>query len=226
MRPVDLFFIFTSALFIAFSGALIPGPMLTVTVKEALLQGWRAGPYVVAGHGAAELGLLGLFAAGLNRVLAAWWITAGVGLFGGLVLLLFGLDTVRGAWRGSFSLEEAARGARPAGSGGPSFWRPFKAGVLVSVANPTWVLWWFSVGLLYVSAALRQGVPGLVSFYAGHILADLAWYAFAAFVVATGRRFLTPGAYRGILAACGVFLVGVACYFLVLGGRALAAHLV
>lgn len=112
------------------------------------------------------------------------------------------------------------------GEGSTSFLRPFKAGVLVSVANPTWVLWWFSVGLLYVTTALKQGVFGLVSFYTGHILADLVWYAFVAAAVATGRRFLTPAAYRAVLGACGLFLVGISCYFLVLGGRALAAHLV
>ncbi|CEO90414.1 Lysine exporter protein (LYSE/YGGA) (Part 1) [Syntrophaceticus schinkii] len=40
---MQLAFIFATSFLIALSGALMPGPMLAVTIKESLEQGWPAG---------------------------------------------------------------------------------------------------------------------------------------------------------------------------------------
>jgi arginine exporter protein ArgO len=52
---------------------------------------------------------------------------------------------------------------------------------------------------------------------AGHILADLSWFLFVAGAVATGKRWLSPAAYRGILGVYGIFLVMLAAYFIYRG---------
>ena len=54
---------------------------------------------------------------------------------------------------------------------------------------------------------------GAWPFFAGHILADLAWYSLVAVAVAGGRRFLTDRLYRGLIAVCAAFLVVFAGYF-------------
>lgn len=214
-------FIFATSFLIAVSGALMPGPMLTVTIKESLLYGWRAGFYISTGHGIAEIIIIALFTLGLNHILQAEWISAGVGIFGGLVLLLMGADIIRSSL--SDSLNIAYEGLSLSQSESGSFWRPLREGLVASIANPGWVIWWFSIGIVYVTMALKQGWIGLGSFYTGHILADFTWYVFIAIAVATGKKFMSNRAYKWILTICGIFLVGLALYFMGNGVRSTMA---
>jgi threonine/homoserine/homoserine lactone efflux protein len=90
---------------------------------------------------------------------------------------------------------------------------PVMAGVLLSLANPYWLLWWLTIGLGYVMFSAKYGLPGVGLFYTGHILADFVWYSLVSGAVAQGRRFLSDRLYQGFLACCGFFLVGFGGYF-------------
>jgi len=57
---------FLSAFLIGFSGAMMPGPMLGVTISGSLRKGFIAGPLVVLGHGILELLLVFAMAFGLS----------------------------------------------------------------------------------------------------------------------------------------------------------------
>jgi threonine/homoserine/homoserine lactone efflux protein len=122
-----------------------------------------------------------------------------------------GLDIARSAWWGTVSLNltRAKRSGTQIG--------PVVAGVLVSISNPYWILWWATVGVSYVALALRQGPLGLGSFYVGHILADLSWYSLVAFVITAGRSLLSQPVYRGLLLVCGLFLIALSVYFIYSG---------
>ena len=87
-------------------------------------------------------------------------------------------------------------------------------GILLSLANPYWSIWWASIGLGYIFHALRFGINGIICFFIGHILADLAWYACVSIAVSKGRSLLTDRIYRQIIAGCATFLLGFAGYFL------------
>ncbi|MQL53248.1 hypothetical protein GFC01_13470, partial [Desulfofundulus thermobenzoicus] len=112
-----------------------------------------------------------------------------------------------------------AGGGRGKGNSPGGRMHPVLAGILISLSNPYWSLWWATVGLGYIVLSLKQGVPGLASFFSGHILSDLAWYGLVAAAVAGGRRFLTPVLYRGILVACGFFLIFLGGSFIFWGVR-------
>ena len=81
------------------------------------------------------------------------------------------------------------------------------AGIVFSVSNPIWIIWWVTVGMGFVMQSLQFGVIGLLSFYFGHILADLSWYSFVSFSVSAGRRLCPPMLYRIVFIACGVALL-------------------
>jgi threonine/homoserine/homoserine lactone efflux protein len=202
---------------VALSGALMPGPLLTVTIKESLQQGWRSGLLITAGHGLVEIALLALFALGLNRLLHLQWISMVIGIGGGLALLYMGVDICHSALRGATGLDLEQDGGGVVRLGTASRLSSLKSGLIATVANPYWVLWWFTIGILYVTQALQAGIIGLGSFYTGHILADLSWYVFVAGAVATGKRWLSTAAYRGILGVCGIFLLVLAAYFIYRG---------
>ncbi len=203
--------IFTTSLMVGLSGTLMPGPLLTVTISLSAQKGFWQGPLLILGHASAELAIVLALTAGLSRLLKRRSVAGFIGLVGGAFLLWMGLDIARNAWQGTVSLSLAnAKGSEVQMS-------PVAAGVLVSVSNPYWVLWWATVGMSYVALALRQGPLGLGSFYTGHILADLGWYSLVAFVIAAGQSLLSQSVYRGILLVCSLFLIALSIYFIYSG---------
>ena len=89
---------------------------------------------------------------------------------------------------------------------------PFVAGLTTSVSNPYWFLWWATFGLSWLLRSMDRGVAGVLAFFTGHILADLLWYLLVAFLVVTGKRFISNRAYKYVILGCGTFL-------LILGAR-------
>lgn len=222
--------IFTTAFIVGFSGAMMPGPLLTVTIGESARRGFMAGPLIVLGHAVLELALILALAGGLSVLLTAARVSQIIAVLGGAFLLYMGAGMARDAAAGRVSLkmtDQAGQdgdhingGGISRGPGHPAAKKrmhPVLAGILVSVSNPYWTLWWATVGLGYITLSLQKGTLGLTSFFTGHILADLAWYSLVAAAVAGGRKFLSDRIYGGIIAACGVFLIGLGGYFLYYG---------
>jgi threonine/homoserine/homoserine lactone efflux protein len=194
---------------VALSGALMPGPLLTVTVGEAARRGFWAGPLIIVGHALLELALVLLLLAGLGVWLHRPAVLGTVGLVGAGMLGWMGVGLLKASRHSHLELE----------GNGEAGMHPVVAGVLMSVANPYWLLWWLTIGLGYVMFSIEYGLLGVALFYLGHILADFAWYTLVSGAVAQGRRFLSDRYYRGFLAGCGVFLFGFGGYFGVQGVR-------
>ena len=207
---MDLLLIAGTSFFVGLSGAMMPGPMLTVAITETARRGFRAGPLIVVGHGVVELLLSVALAFGVGQVLQLSRVGGSIGIVGGVVLLWMAYGMLRSAWLREVSLS-AMSGNRDGGLG------PVLAGGLVSVSNPYWIIWWATVGVSYVAWSSAAGALGLVAFFGGHILSDLGWFSLIALLVASGRRMLSDGIYRAILIACGLFLVGMSVYFVISG---------
>jgi len=79
-------------------------------------------------------------------------------------------------------------------------------GIVASISNPYWTIWWATIGLGYLVLSRELGYLGIVLFFAGHILADLAWYLFVGFAVSAGRSRFSDRAYRWVVGTCAVFL--------------------
>jgi len=193
----------STSFIVALSGALMPGPLLTVTVGEAVRRGFWAGPLIIVGHALLELALVLLLLVGLGAWLHRPLILGTVGVLGAVML----------AWMGVMLLKASRHSHLEFAAHNHSGLHPVLAGVLMSVANPYWLIWWLTIGLGYVMFATRYGAPGVALFFVGHILADFAWYSLVAGAVAQGRRFLSDGIYRGFLAGCGLFLFAFGGYF-------------
>jgi len=203
--------IFTTSLFVGFSGALMPGPLLTVVISESARRGFWEGPALVLGHAVAEALIVAALAAGLSRLLKRNLVAGLIGLLGGAFLLWMGFDIAGSAWWGTVSLEQAT-GAEAGLQLGPII-----TGIVVSISNPYWVLWWATVGASYVALSLARGPLGLGSFYFGHILSDLSWYSLVALLITRGKTLLSQPVYRLILLVCGIFLMALSIYFIYSG---------
>jgi len=207
MNPWVLAGVAATSFIVALSGAMMPGPLLTVTVGESARRGFWAGPLIIVGHALLEAALVLLLLLGLGTWLNRPPILGVVGVLGAVLLGWMGLMTLKTSRRGSLTLE-ADKGSGP---------NPVLAGVLMSAANPYWVIWWLTIGLGYVVFSRKYGLAGVSLFFLGHITADFAWYTLVAGAVSQGRRFLSDGLYRSFLAGCGVFLIGFGGYFGVQG---------
>lgn len=201
--------IFGTSFAVGLSGAMTPGPLFTYDVSESARRGFWTGPQLALGHSLLELLVVVALGLGLGPLLNVSVVGAVVGLLGGGFLIWMGYRMARSAPGQTLSMQSAGRVSGPG---------PVLAGALVSLANPYWSVWWVSIGMNYVFVSLQKEVPGLLSFYAGHILADFAWFSLVAFLVVSGRRFLNDRAYRGLLVACGLFLVGLGVFFIYTAG--------
>lgn len=201
--------LFVTAFLVGLSGAMAPGPLLTATIAATVQRGFKAGPLIVLGHALLELVLVIALIAGLSTLLTRASVTSLIGIIGGLFLLYLGFIMSRDAYQGKLSLEglDGAPATTAAGL------HPVTAGVLISLSNPFWSLWWATVGLTYLTLSLESGRLGLASFYTGHIMADLVWYSLVAAAVAGGKRFLSQRVYQYIMVLCGLFLCGLGGYF-------------
>ncbi|MDP2949406.1 MAG: LysE family transporter, partial [Chloroflexota bacterium] len=69
MSGAALAAIFATSFAVGFTGALMPGPLTTLTVRETMRRGFWAGPLLALGHGVIELALVVGLALGLSRLL-------------------------------------------------------------------------------------------------------------------------------------------------------------
>ena len=206
---------------VALSGAVMPGPLFTYTVAKTVQsrrRGFLVGLWVTLGHAALEALLIVGLLAGVSELLGNQVVLRVVGGLGCLLLLYMGVGLLRDAilrrvpeLAGPSSADSAVRGTGlqrlPAALGG----------VVVSMSNPYWWIWWATVGSAFM-VQYRIGWrawPLLVAFFVGHEAGDLAWYLAVSSLLYWGKRRLSARLYLGILAACGVFIIAFAVYLAV-----------
>jgi threonine/homoserine/homoserine lactone efflux protein len=225
---MDLWYIFITAFIVGLSGAMMPGPLLTVTITESARRGFIAGPLLILGHALLEGALLIALVLGLGTILTQPATGKIIAVVGGVFLTWMGVQMARDAHRGNIELKDISTvdtggQGEDTGKKGSDKWlfsgsmHPVPAGILVSLSNPYWTLWWATIGLGYITMSLKQGSAGVLSFFAGHISADLGWYSLVAAGVISGRRFLGANVYRAIIVVCGIFLVFLGLSFIYYG---------
>ncbi len=196
--------IFLSSLGIGLSGALMPGPLLSVAVAESYKKGFLAGPVIVAGHAVPELILAVVFTLGLNKFLNNDLAVGVIGVVGAIFLAWLSLKIFIEIRKG-VEIDLSAR--KEVG------WGPFFAGIWASVSNPGWIVWWATIGARYILLSLKHGLVGMAFFLSGHVMADLIWYSVVSFLVSKGRGRISTKLYHGLLYACSAMVMIFAFLF-------------
>jgi len=181
----------------------MPGPLLTATISESSRRGFRAGPLLIGGHAILELALVAALLLGLAPILRLPAVFVFCALGGSVILLWMALGMFRSLSTLTLTWEAGPEHGN----------HPVLSGILMSVANPYWIIWWATIGLGYILYSQQFGFWGVAFFFAGHILADLVWYSVISAAVAGGRHFLTDRLYRDLIGTLAVFLVAFAVYF-------------
>ena len=90
----------------------------------------------------------------------------------------------------------------------------YVGGILVSLSNPFWTIWWAGTGFLLMmrfNITLLSPIEMLL-FFLGHELGDIVWYLPISIFVYYGGKSLNPKIYKYVLIVCGIFMIVFGIY--------------
>jgi len=210
---MDITGLFITAFVTGFSGAMMPGPLLAVNIAETPRHGWRTGMVLSTGHAIAEIAVVALLVAGVAVIAENTMIIRAIGIIGGLGLVGMGLLMALDILRNKVAYDVTGTDLK---DGAPGGWSQRLAGkgLVATLTNPFWFIWWGTTGLSFVVKSIELGVIGPVVFYFGHILSDYAWYTSVSIVVWRGRNIIVGRVFKGLLLACAAFLLYLGITFI------------
>jgi len=190
------FLLFLSeAILISLSGVMAPGPITAVVVGKGS-ESPRAGALVAIGHGLVEFPLMVAVFFGVGALLEADYVRIAIGIAGGLFILWMGIGMLRSI-RQEVLVHEQRVDSRS----------PVMAGVLFSIGNPYFLVWWVTVGAALILRSVEFGVLGFAAFAVGHWLCDLLWDWFLSALSFKGGQFFGNRFQQAIFAVSGVMLL-------------------
>ena len=202
-----------SAIAISLSGVMAPGPM-TAAALAAGSRHRHAGVMIAIGHAIIEMPLILLLVVGVASFLESATAKAAIGLTGGVVLLLMGLQLL-------LSLRQQNNESET-----PVQRHPLVIGIVFTAANPYFLVWWATVGLALAAEALAFGVVVLVLFAIIHWLCDLGWMEVLSMAGFKGSEIFGQRAQFVVSAVCGIVLLGFGGKFLYDAGIGISLVLV
>lgn len=206
MKPLK---ILSMSFLTGFSGAIMPGPVLVITITAVLQIGFIAAVLIMLGHSILELILVIALALGLKNVLKNRFVTGTIGVVGGSVLLFFAYGMVTSAYSG-ISVPTATLADQEANI---THLGLIGKGALTSLSNPYWLIWWATIGATYMMVSLEKSAVGISAFYIGHISSDFVWYCAVAAALLLGKQIISDRIYMGLIMICGLFLAYLGIYF-------------
>jgi threonine/homoserine/homoserine lactone efflux protein len=180
------------AVFISLSGVMAPGPITAVTLGKGN-NSPHAGAFVAIGHGIIEFPLMISIFYGFGYLLKLSYVKAAIAFVGGLFLLFMGI----GMFRSITQLEISSRRYPHS---------PIIAGILLSIGNPYFLVWWATIGAALILHSFKFGVLGFTIFMLVHWLCDFVWLYFLSALSFKSGQFFGKGFQKISFAICGVFL--------------------
>ena len=195
------------AIAISLTGVLAPGPITAATLAAGVRRP-HAGTMVALGHAAIEFPLMLVILAGAGTLFESETARIGIGLIGGVVLLLMGIQLA------------LAYGKTDTDGDVDSGRHPFMTGLLLSAGNPYFLIWWATVGLALTTEALQFGPVTFVVFAVVHWLCDLIWLEALSFASFKGAEVFGNRVRKVVLAVCAAALLLFGAKFVIeAGGR-------
>ncbi len=189
---------------ISLSGALAPGPVTAAAIGMGSSDRY-AGVVMALGHGIVEFPLMALLLLGVGRLLKLRQVGIIIGLAGGGFLIFLALQMFR---------ELGSVGAEAVQATGNS---PLMAGILLSIGNPYFLVWWATVGLTLITMAKSSfGLWAFGLMALAHWSCDLVWLAILSWVSFKGSVLLGPAGQQVVLAVCAAAMLGFGFYFIAL----------
>lgn len=179
------------------------GPINAAQLHTGMRYGFLRAWFVGIGAMCADAVYMTLIYFGLASFLNTPVIQIGLWLFGALVLVYLGMDTLR-------SLDDFNRVAEKIR---PTPVKALSAGFLMAISNPLNVLFWFGIygSILAESTKHRAAIEYFPSI--GIFAGIFVWDFVMALIASTFQRLVSPRWLRIISALAGFMLIGFGLYF-------------
>jgi len=197
----DFYLFLLTVILISLSGVMTPGPLFAVTIIRSFKKK-TTGILISLGHGVIEFPLIFLIYVGFAPFFTSSLTQKLVALIGGLLMIFMGFRMIRTGIKGGGEHEEAQHSS-------------LIAGILMTGANPYFLLWWATVGTMLILNAATFGLLGLAVFSIVHWLCDLLWNTFVSLIVFKSRQFWTKKVQKIIFGFCFIILIGFGTWFIV-----------
>ena len=205
MQGVSMLPILLSVVIISFSGVMAPGPMFAVTLTKSYKSPW-AGTQIALGHAVIEVPLILLIYFGFARFFENSTVQFALSLVGGGMIIWLGINMFR------IRAEVVQKGKDLP-------YNAFTAGILTSVFNPFFLLWWATIGSMLVMKFLDFGITGVVIFIIVHWLCDLVWLSLISVLIYRTHTLWGLKFQEWVFIACSLLLVGFGGWFMISGIR-------
>ena len=195
--------ILLSVVVISFSGVMMPGPMFAVTLAKSY-RSPLAGTQIAVGHAVIEVPLILLIYFGFAQFFENSLVQLGLSVVGGGMIFWLGIAMFRARTKVVHQGKDLPYNA-------------FIAGILTSVFNPFFLVWWATIGSMLVMKFLDFGTTGLMVFIVVHWLCDLVWLSLVSTLVYRSRSLWGQKFQEGLFIACSLLLAGFGAWFLISG---------
>lgn len=183
----------------------MPGPLLTFTIYKSINQkrGYLAAIYILLGHATIELILIVALLAGASLIIQNLIFLTIIGILGGIFLVIYGILVIRDVLKTDVNIE--FENGHHKGFKGNSY----IGGIIVSVSNPYWELWWVFISLnFFILYNISFANPiGLLLFFLGHELGDIVWYLPISTIAYFGGKSLNPKIFKYVLICLNAFMI-------------------
>ena len=205
--------------FLSASGVLSPGPLFFANLIYGSRQGFRGGIKMASGHTIVELPIIlmlsfGLFHFSVTSVVHNATLKS-IGLLGGITIVIFSMLQIRSVVirEKNRSLDNLIDRTKYSLSN-----KPILNGMIFSLLNPFFIVWWFTVGLKIISDSISIFgiVLGGLAVFIFHIWMDYVWLGGTSFLVQKGVSILDVRFYNIFLLGLSVLLVIFGLYWIVL----------
>lgn len=198
MLPIIL-----SVIVISLSGVMTPGPMFAVTVAKSYRSPW-AGAQIAIGHAIVEVPLILLIYFGFSRFFENQIVQIVLSLVGGGMIIWIG-----------YSMFRARKDVVETGK--DLVYGSVTAGIIMSIGNPFFLLWWATVGMTLIMKFLEFGTTGLPIFIFTHWTCDFIWLSIVSFIIYRTKTLWGKKFQTGIFIVCSLLLVGFGGWFIFSG---------
>jgi len=185
---------------VSLSGVIMPGPVFAATIARGYHDS-RAGLKIALGHAAIEIPLIIAIFLGLDYVFQDRAIFAAIGIMGGVLLVYMGYQMIRTRRETMIQEEESQYGA-------------FIAGVITTITNPYFFLWWATIGAALIATAVDFGLIILPFFALVHIGCDFCWEHLVSFSVFKTKGMWNRERHQFLFIVAGTIMLIFGIYFI------------
>ncbi len=188
---------------ISLAGAIAPGPIMVVTLAKGL-EDPRAGFKIALGHVLIDTPMILLIYFGLGEFFQDPVLQFALSILGGGLFIWMGFAL----FRARAHVVQSTTGLR---------YNAFTLGILTTVLNPMFLLWWATIGTLFITRIYSYGIMGLMAFIIAVEIPNLVVYSAASVLAYRSRSLWGTNLQRWLFMTFGVLLAGFGAWFLVNG---------